>query len=105
MTGSDCPLTPLQIELLEKCVEFESTSTALLAEKLCLSGRTVEHRFAGIEATLGVHDRGGAIAAVLKAGWITLPDHDSAPGHEAEKYGTFTLAPAPLKRYNGGVTE
>jgi len=66
-----CPLTPALLALLQAAIDHETTDSEHLAEILCSTPKAIGTKWERAIATLGVHNRGGAIARVLRHGWVT----------------------------------
>lgn len=66
------PLTPALLELLQTCIELETTDSNTLAKRLYRSPSTIDTEFRRIFAITGCHDRGGVLIYALRKGWVTL---------------------------------
>ena len=71
-SDGQCPLSKIEIHLLEEAASGNSDSDEL-AERMGLSHGTVNQYFKRIYATLKVGNRADAITAAHRKGWITIP--------------------------------
>jgi prepilin-type processing-associated H-X9-DG protein len=69
------PISPALRELLQACLDLETTDSHLLAERLHRSPHTIDTEFQRIFAITGCRDRGGVLIYALRQGWVTLTPH------------------------------
>jgi hypothetical protein len=66
------PLPPASKELLQTCVDIESTETKVLARRLSRARSTVDTEFQRILLLTGTGSRSEALVHALHQGWIEL---------------------------------
>jgi len=64
------PLTPALLELLQACVDLDSTETKVLAENLYKAPATIRTQFEHILGILDVHNRHASVSLAVCRKWV-----------------------------------